>query len=97
MVGNVGTVRVFCQNNIQNLVSRGQAPLQGLVSSSSALVILHINNNILHKILFDLLYRKGKFAGGIKFYLSLGLYRKMDSSEKTGLQLNDFLCTGALL
>ena len=47
MVGNVGTVRVFCQNNIQNLVSRGQAPLQGLVSSSSALVILHINNNIL--------------------------------------------------
>ena len=60
MVGNVGTVRVFCQNNIQNLVSRGQAPLQGLVSSSSALVILHINNNILHRILFDLL-RKGKF------------------------------------
>ena len=54
MVGNVGTVRVFCQNNIQNLVSSGQAPLQGLVSSSSALVILHTNNNILHRILFDL-------------------------------------------
>ena len=71
MVGNVGTVRVFCQNNIQNLVSRGQAPLQGLVSSSSALVILHTNNNILHRILFDLLSRKEKFfVGRINFYLS---------------------------
>ena len=56
MIGNVGTVRVFCQNNIQNLVSRGQAPLQGLVSCSPALVILHTNNNILHRILLDLLY-----------------------------------------